>query len=267
MKLYNKYFASNYDELITYYPRYYREVLEMKAILQAHGRIADGMEDNIEQVYNNCFIDYADEDTIARLEAFLNIGLNKARTLDERRRLVKSYFVGFGKVSASMLAEMIASYTGAAVNIYFEPFDEEGNNRLYIEFERGEEATLYMSDINLLLSKKIPAHIEYRAALTYRYGIGIGKKRTKYTYDYTLSGTLPDIALIGDLQAAAAVVASSRKNYASDYQTAAEDALTGLQPSTATLGAINTINAGTEATATNIGADYIYCAEDIYAQS
>ena len=49
MKFYDKYYTSNYEELITYYPRFYRDVFEMVEILKAHGRIADGMEDNIEQ--------------------------------------------------------------------------------------------------------------------------------------------------------------------------------------------------------------------------
>lgn len=125
MKFYDKYYENNFEELITYYPRFYRDVFEMVEILKAHGGIADELEANIEQTYLNSFIDYADEDTIEQLEKFLNIGLNKSRTLEERRRLVKSYFVGFGKVSASMLAEMIKSYTGASVDIKFEPFDEE----------------------------------------------------------------------------------------------------------------------------------------------
>ena len=66
MKFYDKYYTSNYEELITYYPRFYRDVFEMVEILKAHGRIADGMEDNIEQAYLNGFIDYADEATIAK---------------------------------------------------------------------------------------------------------------------------------------------------------------------------------------------------------
>lgn len=239
MKFYNKYFASNYDELITYYPRYYREVFEMEAILRAHGGFADGIEDNIELVYNNCFIDYMDEASINRLERFLNIGLQKSRTLEERRRMVKAYFVGFGKVSASMLAAMIQSYTGADVSIRFEPFDEEGNNMLYIDFLRGDEPTLYMGDINLLLSKKIPAHIQYQAAVTYRFPIGVGRKRRYYKYLYDLTGTKPDIASIGALVNRATVTEAHRMNVEPQYATPAEeDQLTGTIPDIATIGAV-----------------------------
>ena len=34
MKFYNKVFPSSYHELITFYPRFYRDVLEMDAILR-----------------------------------------------------------------------------------------------------------------------------------------------------------------------------------------------------------------------------------------
>lgn len=267
MKFYEKYFGSNYEELITYYPRFYREVFEMVEILKAHGRIADEIEDNIEQTYLNAFIDYADEATITKLEKFLMIGLNKSRTLEERRRLVKSYFVGFGKVSASMLEEMIQSYTGASAESRFEPFDDEKNNMLYINFQRGNEPTLYVSDINLLLGKKIPAHIQWQAAVTYRFPIGVGMRRSCFKHGYDLCGTKPDIAAIGSLVAVSGVVGAGREIYTSGYKTASEEAeKAGEWPSAATLGSTNEIDAVAGAKATNYGVDYIYCGTG-YSQS
>lgn len=260
MKFYEKYFESNFDELITYYPRFYRDVFEMVEILKAHGRIADELEANIEQTYLNSFIDHADEETIAKLEKFLMIGLNKSRTLEERRRLVKSYFVGFGKVSASMLEEMIASYTGAEVNSRFEPSDEEGNNTLYIDFKRGEEPTLYIGDIYQLLSKKIPAHINWQAAVTYQFAVGVGVRRTHYKYGYELCGTKPEIALIGSLVAARSVVKANRQIYTSEYEKAAKEAQeAGKRPTAATLGSANEINTAAGVKNTSYGVDYIYC--------
>lgn len=239
MKFYNKYFANNYEELITYYPRFYREVFEMVEILKANGRIIDELEDNIEQVYLNNFIDYADEATITKLEKFLMIGLNKSRTLEERRRLVKSYFVGFGKVSASMLAEMIQSYTGASVESRFEPFDDEGNNMLYLNFQRGNEPTLYMSDINLLLSKKIPAHIKWQAAVTYRFPVGVGMRRSYYKYGYDLCGTKPDIAMLGAIVSRTVVTQAKASSSAVTHQQAAEEGeLTGTHPEITSIGSL-----------------------------
>lgn len=64
MKFYDKYFKSNYEELITYYPRYYRDVFEMVEILKAEGRIADELEAHIEQAYLNNFVLTADLETV-----------------------------------------------------------------------------------------------------------------------------------------------------------------------------------------------------------
>lgn len=260
MKFYEKYFENNYEELITYYPRFYREVYEMVEILKAHGRIADEVEANIEQTYLNNFIDYADEETIGKLEKFLMIGLNKARTLEERRRLVKSYFVGSGKVSATMLKEMIQSYTNAEADVYFEPFDDEDNNMLYINFQRGKEPTLYMSDIHQLLGKKIPAHIIWQAAVTYRFPVGVGVRRKHYLFGYDLCGTKPDIAMLGQIFTQASVTQPKISSHLTHYHPAAEEnELAGQHPTAATLGDINRINAGAEATVNSYGVDYIYC--------
>lgn len=241
MKFYDNYWEDSYDELITYYPRFYRGVLEMEAILRAHGGVADGVMDSIERAYLNSFIDYMDEDTITRLEQFLHISLNKERTLEERRRLVKSFFVGFGKVSASMLAEMIQSYTGAAVSCRLEPFDLERNNMLYIDFERGESNPLYMSDIDLLLGKKIPAHIQWRAAVVYRFPVVVTNagRRKYYRYGYDLCGTKPEISLHGDINSAATVIEAKRKNQTAGYRQASEvQELAGIAPEMSTLAAI-----------------------------
>lgn len=237
MRFYNKYYANDFEELLTYYPRFYHGVYEMVEILKAQGKIADEIERNIEQVYFNCFIDYADEPTLAKLERFLDIGLNKTRTLEERRRLIKSFFVGFGKVSASLLEEMIKSYTGANVSSRFEPCDDKGNNMLYIELDRGDVTTLYMGDINLLLGKKIPAHIAWQAAITYPFPVGIGIRRKHYKFGYDLCGTKPDIAMKGVALDYSVVTRARARSYRATHEPAAETKQTGTKPDTATIGA------------------------------
>lgn len=131
-KFYNRQFASNYEELISYYPRYYREVWEMVAILKANGRLLDDAQDAIENIYKNGFIDSMDEAAIAELERFLYIRARSRRTLEERRRLIKSYIIGFGKISATLLSDMLQAYTGSPSIIKLEPFDDQRNNKLYI---------------------------------------------------------------------------------------------------------------------------------------
>lgn len=257
LKFYDNQFENNYEELLTYYPLFYRQVYEMKEILKAQGRLVDGLEENINQIYLNNFIDYADDNTIGNLEQFLKIDLNKGRTIEERRRFVKSFLVGFGKVSASRIAEMIRSYTGARVDIRFEPFDEIGNNMLYIDFQRGDEPTLYMSDINLLLSKRIPAHIPWRATVTYHFPVGVGIRRKHYRYGYELCGTKPDITMLGALFKRAIVTEARRESYDTGYtQPSEHDTLTGVKPDISTIASLQAVESVVKAMARKYTHEY-----------
>lgn len=248
MTMFNPYWKCNYDELITFYPRYYREVLEMDAILHAEGKLADGIQNGIDLMLLNNFIDTADSDTITKLESFLGLSLMKQRTLDERKRLVKSFFAGQGKVSASRISEMIRAYTGADTECEFYPFDEEMNNRLDIQFERGSEAVIYTSDIYTLLAKMLPAHIEYRAIMTYRFPVGVEKRRYHYPYLYDLCGTKPYSILIAQIANIETVTENNSRQALMDYKISSESGeIAGQYPNTAMIAQIEGITAATEA--------------------
>ena len=266
MRLYQKYFPCNYDELITYYPKFYRDVLEMRAILEAHGAVLDELEDNIELVFFNNFIDTADEQTVSDLEKFLDIKLNRSRSLEVRRRFVKSFFVGFGKVSASILEAIISSYTHDTVKSRFEPFDSAGNNMLHLEYRRGDVPTLYLEDITFLISKKMPAHIFWHAMLTYHTEAGIGANRQHYVIDYDLAGTKPDIATLGGYSAAASIVKSRRIHGMEDYPSTAENGVrSGQYPQEALLARNIRTSAASRPEAHSHTADYRPADVDGYA--
>lgn len=196
MKFYNKYYANNFEELLTYYPRFYRDVYEMVEILKAQGKLADEIEANIEKTYRNCFIDYADEPTLAKLEQFLGIGLNKNRPFDERRRLIKSYFLGFGKISATKIKEMLGVFTDNTIDIHFL------DHVLKIEFNHDiNEAMHFHQDIKKLLYQKLPAHILFLIDEKYAGNFKIFVK-TKTAITFTTAFypqfNLPELLLNGN---------------------------------------------------------------------
>lgn len=248
MSMFNPYWKCNYDELITFYPRFYREVFEMDAILRAEGGLADGVQNGIDKMLMNNFIDGADEETLTRLEAFLGLSLMKQRTVEERRRFVKSFFAGQGKVSRTRIAEMIRAYTGADTKCEFYPFDSEGNNRLDIQFDRGSEAVIYISDIYILLAKMLPAHIEYRALLTYRYAVGVEAHRNHHKISFDLCGTKPYSILIAQIEGVTAVVKADINGVVTDYKISSKDGeIAGQYPNTVLLAQIRGAEAATRA--------------------
>ena len=182
MKLYNKSFKCNYDELITYYPLFYREVREMNEILKAQGELADGLENSIEQIFSDCFIDSADKNVISGYERIIGIVPDDTKSVDERRSLVKSHLVGTGKMSASLITEMIKVYTGAQAEC------ELKNNCLYITAERGEKSHINLVDISALLAKKLPAHIMSELSLKYTKSIVISYNRRLFETDFPSCG-------------------------------------------------------------------------------
>ena len=186
---YSNGFDSTYEELISYYPAFYRNVKEMRAILETQGRICDNCVSAINAIFENCFIESADEATISRLEAFLEIQPTPNSTLEERRRYVRAYFVGFGKISASKLKEIIRAFTGADSKITFGQSDEKGNNTLLIEIERGNNTDISYKDIESNISKRLPAHIDFKTIIKYRFPVVVSRQRSNHPYEYKLCGT------------------------------------------------------------------------------
>ena len=89
MKLYEKYYKNNFEELIHLlpsllqgrFPRWWKSSRRL-----AEWR--DGLEANIEQTYLNNFILTADAETIKVWEDLLEITYTRPLTLDQRKRVV-----------------------------------------------------------------------------------------------------------------------------------------------------------------------------------
>lgn len=176
LTFYDKDFENNYEEFITYYPGYYQQVYEMNEILKAQGRLADRLENCIEQIYRNNFIDYADAETIGRLESFLHLEYNKIKDMEVRRKTIKAHLIGSKVSKASEIAAIIKDCTGYDANIRFEPFDGEGNNRLVIKCSGPEKEAFNLDDIWRILRERIPAHIQFLLIKTVSIAVDEGAK-------------------------------------------------------------------------------------------
>lgn len=205
---YSNGFDTTYEELITFYPSFYRNVLEMQEILKTQGSICDNCISTINTVLENSFFENANEDMVKRLENFLNIKTDNTLTLAERRQVIRSYFVGFGKMSGSKIKEAIKAFTGADSTIKFERTDEAGNNTLIIEIERGESSDINYRDILSTIARKLPAHITFKAFVKYRTPSVVvsAKNIPSYSYEHKLCGLEPENAQLGDKKETEAVI-------------------------------------------------------------
>ena len=169
MKFYSRYYAGSYEELLTYYPRFYRGVFEMVEILKAFGRIADGLVAGVERVFLNNFIADADAETIKEWEGILRISYTEQLTLDQRKRIVIGRLCGNGHIGEQEIREIIANYTENPVEIDF----KLGVISVGIEGE-------VFGETNLLdtLCRRIPAHLavdmQVRTKRTFRQQLRVG---------------------------------------------------------------------------------------------
>lgn len=160
--LYPNGFPSVYDELKTFYPVFYRDVFEMDAIWRAAGGKLDEIEAGVDAAANDTFISMMDAAALSDMEAFLDIAPNKNRTLEVRRKLVASYFVGANHIGAPEIKELVRGYTGDTPEVKF------SKGRIYVCISPPYESAFFSSDIIECLLRKIPAHLALSLSLRYK---------------------------------------------------------------------------------------------------
>ena len=154
MQLYENAFPSTYEEIKTWYPVWYRDVFEMDALWQVFGGQMDKIQADIIQMVNNNFIDFADADTITRLENFLSIVHPFPRSLAERRAVLRGFVLGLGHIGRQTIIELISLFTSGEIDV---AFSRPGRITVTVTHDFGD--MFRASDIFMILGHRIPAHL------------------------------------------------------------------------------------------------------------
>nr|UWI38186.1 MAG: protein of unknown function DUF2313 [Bacteriophage sp.] len=133
----------------------------MDAIWSAAGGGLDEIEDGVDAVVNNNFVSLMDTDVLAQMETFLGIPLNQKRTLEARRKLVASYFIGGNHIGSPEIKDIVFRYTGVSPSVGFK------NSRIYVKLFPKDNSTFLPSDVMECLKRKIPAHLSLSLVLAY----------------------------------------------------------------------------------------------------
>ena len=153
MKLYENAPQSIYEEIKTWYPAWYREVLEMDALWRTFGNQLEKIQNGIIQAVDNNFIDYADAQTISDLEHFFHVGYDGSRTLTERRNIIKAMFLGAGHIGRKEIIELMAVFTAGRAEVSF------SDGAVQVAVTRAADEIFRVSDSYLALRDRIPAHL------------------------------------------------------------------------------------------------------------
>ncbi|MCL1862013.1 MAG: YmfQ family protein [Defluviitaleaceae bacterium] len=154
MLIYENSFPATYEEIKTWYPVWYREVFEMDAIWQVVGGQMDQIQADLVQMVENNFIEFADEPTITRLEAFFGIVHPFPRTLVERRAVLIGFVRGRGHIGRPQIIEIISLFTTGVIDVRF---SRPGAIDVTVTRDFGDMFNL--ADIHMILGHRIPAHL------------------------------------------------------------------------------------------------------------
>ena len=169
MRLYENAWPSVYEEIKTWYPVWYREVLEMDGLWKIWGGQLDSVQAGIIGAVDNNFIDFADAQTVTKLERFLGIIYDTPRTLVERRNVIKAFIIGSGRIGRKEIKEIISAFTSGKAEVGF------AGGVVSIDITKNPGDTFRFADIYFVIGGRIPAHL----ALHY---IHSGDEYTASTY-------------------------------------------------------------------------------------
>lgn len=223
---------SGYEELVSYGPYFYKEILEMDANYRFAGKTLDIMAEGLESIVSNQFIDSADEDTILRMEKWLGIDTDFSRTLEDRRKKVKLVWNGGEKLSGSFIKSLVRSYTGCE-----DDPTVKMTTYLSINAYITSNKAVYISDLVEQLEKMKPAHIRMVLSLINYSKIKIGRRLSHKVYSYDKSGEKPDIATLGVAFLSKVISDSELYQRVYEHLQASETQEVGITPTITTIGA------------------------------
>lgn len=144
-----------YDEIVSYGPEWWTEYREMDANYQFAGWTLDLMAEFLERIVNNQFPAHADEATIRMYERLMNIEYDSEATLEERRNVISAYYSGTGKMSKSLIKDIIKKYSGLESDVYWQ------GDILQISIMNSFFVPVSIHMIDKILARRMPAHIAY----------------------------------------------------------------------------------------------------------
>lgn len=224
---------SGYEELLSYGPLFYRDLLEMDTNYRFAGKTLDVGAEGLEKLMQDQFIDTADEETISRWEKWLNLLPDSQTDLEYRRKRVKLFWNGGDKFSGSLIKSIVKNYTGCD-----ETPSVRMTTRLTISVQIKEENQVYISDLEALIEKMKPAHILAEVLLISTTKIKFHTNITHYVFPYELCGTKPDIATVGAYIPSGMNVGTISNDVVYPHMPSDENMLAGTYPTDTTKGMV-----------------------------
>lgn len=155
MNTFNNMERSGYDEIVSYGPSWWTEYREMDAVYRFAGWTLDLMALWLEKIIQNQFPSHMDAATCAVFEKILKLHPAANATLALRRAGIAMLYPNTGKVSASLIKQLIQFRTGYNVEIWNE------GGRICVRIMRDGTSVFWSRAITTILDSTLPAHVAH----------------------------------------------------------------------------------------------------------
>jgi len=126
----------------------------MDAVYRFGGWLLDNMAVDLERILAYQFVDQMDLECVERMEEFLLIRNESGMTLEERKAVINAMLEPVGKLSATMIKELIASLAGPDVNV-----DIVFTNILSVVVDSLTADSIIHEALEAMFKKMLPVHI------------------------------------------------------------------------------------------------------------
>lgn len=147
---------------MSYLPSYYQNIREMKTIAEVEGAELDRLAYDIEDVMNQSYPETATW-ALSRYEQELNVPVNLAKPVEQRRSVVISKMRGSGKVSGSMLKSVAQAYERGSIDVSVQPEEY----KIKIRFVDTYGLPPNLNDLKAAIEEIKPAHLAVEYSLRY----------------------------------------------------------------------------------------------------
>lgn len=247
-----------YDQLVKAGPAWLAEFREMDANYQFAAWTLELGAHFLDRMIQNEFPAYCDEEHLIIFERLLNIEYEREVTMEERRRTVCAYWSGNGKISKSTIEGMVSTYTGHEADVRWE------GTTLVIDFDNTDTINVYLSMLQRILRRRMPAHIDYRLRCAASVKVGIKPERKCWKHIFDQAGTKPDVSTGLAFRRADLEMDPEGTGWKSKRPMTGEvEAVTGTYPKTSTGLGLNEDGLVSEINATGWQVSYRLCGEEL----
>lgn len=146
------------EQIRAMYPRWYLDIYEMAEIINTEALLAEKLQNSIDYILDNHFIDTIDIEKAMQLEQYLNITGISDRPIEEQRSIIKTYFIGRGSLSMSQIIAIVEALSNGKCSGTFLPEDVAKNNYISLRITDCDIKSSLV-DIISTLKSRVPAHL------------------------------------------------------------------------------------------------------------